>query len=140
MGAKPALGFDRAIPIRELSGQVMQIHHGGGNVGMAQLVFYAYDIEPHFQQVRGIAVAQGMDANRFVDACLLDIRTKSMADSFAADLASAYLPVEKPALRVGDFNVLLYPFQCERRNRYIAVFFVLALADMHQPAVKIDIV
>jgi len=27
----------------------VQIHHGGGNIGMAQLVFQAHNIEPHFQ-------------------------------------------------------------------------------------------
>ncbi len=64
-----------------------------------------------------------------------------MTDTFAADLAFAHLPVEEPALRVGYFQVLSYPFQSEwgNRNRYIAVFFVLALPHVHQFAVKINV-
>ena len=106
---------------------------------MPQLVFDTHNVQPHFQQVCSIAVAQGVSANLLLDTGLLDAGAESMSNPFATGLLPAHLSVEKPVLRVRGFQVLLYAFYGDRGNRHVTVFFVLALAHVHLFAVKINI-
>ena len=45
----------------------VKVHHGGADVGMSHLFFYAHNIKPHLEQVGGVAMAQGMYTGIFIN-------------------------------------------------------------------------
>jgi len=47
----------------------MQIDHGRGDIGMAQQLFKGYNIDPLFEQVCGISMAERMQVYLFFDGC-----------------------------------------------------------------------
>ena len=72
---------------------------------MPHLILQGNDVEPHFDQVRGIGVPQGMHANPLFNARFRKGRAQGMAYSFAADLLAAYFSVEKSLFGVRSVQI-----------------------------------
>jgi len=53
-------------------GGEMEIDHGGVQTAMAQIVLDASDIDAGLQQMRGIAVSEGMNGDAFGDSELFE--------------------------------------------------------------------
>lgn len=123
-----------------------QVHHRILSIGMPQQLLYAHDINPVFQQVGSIAVAQHMRMHFFEDTSLSGYHfyhplhaPLAVAAVKVATPAAIRLAIKQPVGRMCGCNVFFDATYQMFTQGNIAVFVAFALYNVYQPSVKVKV-
>ena len=103
--------IDRAVDVPQGAGGHVEVADGATDTSMPQQCLDGAKVEALLQQVRGVAMAEGVTADGLVDGGLSCGGLDALADSIAADGACSRLVGEQPGYRTMASPVAPQEFQ-----------------------------